>query len=302
MDRRLAATFVLLLCATGALFAVARVLAFEPFVEAWSFPVTAVSLVILALSVPAALWLAHSVSRPFRQLAVAAEDLGRGRFDVTVPESGVPEVREIGAALSGAARSFELRLREERLFLEQTSHVIRTPLTGIRLELEDLLQRSEDKDVQESVRLCVEQVEKLDRDADTVLALARDWIAAGQPLAELGVVARHMTDRWTSRMAGYDSDFRAFLHGDAAVQVIPGVVEQVLDQVLSVVVQHGFGAVRLTFTGADRMVQLVVVADGPDRPDDPRLQRARLFAETVGGTVDGVLFSPSGLKILLPGR
>lgn len=302
MDRRLTATFLLLLLAISAVFVAARTLAFQPYVEARPVPVLLGAAAILALALPAAMWLARSVTRPFRELAVAAEDLGRGRFDVSVPDSSVPEVREIGAALTCAARTFEWRMREQRHFLEQTSHTIRTPLTGIRLELEDLLQRSHDDQVRDSVRFCVEQVEKLDRDADTLLAWARNWTDAGQPLADLGTVAVHVTDRWAHHLADYDSEFRSFLHGDGAVQVNPGIVEQVLDQVLAVVIEHGHGAVQLSLTGADRMVCIEVTADGPALAEDPRLQRARLFAETVGGTVEGALFSRSGLQVLLPGR
>lgn len=302
MDRRLAATFVLLACATVALFSLARAAAFGPVLDLG--PVSGVVLAgaVLVVSVPLAMWTARSMSRPFRQLAVAAEDLGRGRFDVTVPRSSVPEVREIGAALEGAAHSFELRLREQKVFLERASHVIRTPLTGIRLELEDLLQRTDDPDVRDSVQFCVGQVEKLDHDAGTVLAWAREWTAAGQPVADLDRVARHVSARWADRMVDYDSEFRSFVDGDTAVEVVPGLVEQVLDQVLEVVLHHGYGTVRLSFTGLEAAIRVEVLADGPVLDDDLRLRNARMLAETLGGSMDGTLFSPSGLKILLPGR
>ena len=62
-------------------------------------PVALIGLALILLSAGAAFLLAQVLSRPFRELAVVADRLGNGRFDVTVPHYKVREAEEIAFAL-----------------------------------------------------------------------------------------------------------------------------------------------------------------------------------------------------------
>ena len=81
---------------------------------------------------------ARQLARPLEQLADAAGALGRGRFDLDLPKTRMPEAQAIGSALRTSAVQLESRIRRERSFSEQASHELRTPITTLRLELEDL--------------------------------------------------------------------------------------------------------------------------------------------------------------------
>ena len=73
-----------------------------------------VGAVILLLSVPLSFAFARALARPIQQLAVAAEEIGRGNLDVPLPRAGRGEVGAL-------ARAFAVMLRElkEKAQLEQ---------------------------------------------------------------------------------------------------------------------------------------------------------------------------------------
>jgi HAMP domain-containing protein len=73
-----------------------------------------VGALILLLSVPLSFAFARALARPIQQLAVAAEEIGRGNMDVPLPQAGRGEVGAL-------ARAFEVMLRElkEKAQLEQ---------------------------------------------------------------------------------------------------------------------------------------------------------------------------------------
>ena len=91
-------------------------------------------------------WLiGRSVARPVAQVSRAADALGRGDYDIRVPETGEREVRQLASSFNtmaseiGAARSALERQTREALaannakseFLTTMSHELRTPLNAI---------------------------------------------------------------------------------------------------------------------------------------------------------------------------
>ena len=97
----------------------------------------------LAASVGLAWYLSRRISGPMRQLAVAADRIADGRYDVDIPE--VQSDDEL-AHLADRFREMAARLAEaearERNFLMSVSHELRTPLTAIRGHVDALREGS----------------------------------------------------------------------------------------------------------------------------------------------------------------
>lgn len=251
--------------------------------------------------------IASALSSPFQRLAVAAGNLGRGRFDLELPKTRIPEARAISTALRSSALQLEDRVHRERDFAEHASHVLKTPLTGLRLELEDLTLRDDvPEDVKEAAARSLAAVDEVSAVAGELVELSRRGsLVAGSevPLVDL---ATQLAQRWADRLGVRSRTLTAAAEGNLALTYTPGPVEHVTDLLLADVVRRSTGAVRLVFHGEEAgqlrirvEVEGRATEDGEDTLD--RIGQARAVVESFGGRVLGE-HPADGIEVLLPRR
>ncbi len=134
-----------------------------------------ISLALLAglvIAVVVGVVAARRITRPLRRVAEAAERLGAGDRDVSLPVDGPAEVVGIAEAINVLARELSASESRQRDFLLSVSHELRTPLTAIRGYAEALA----DGVVTDAARTGVvigEESARLDRLVTDLLDLAR---------------------------------------------------------------------------------------------------------------------------------
>ena len=253
--------------------------------------------------------IASTLSAPFQRLALAAGALGRGRFDLELPRSRIPEALAISNALRTSALQLEDRVHRERDFAEHASHVLRTPLTGLRLELEELTLRDDvPDDVRAAAARGLASVESVSVVAGELVELTRRGsLVAGSelPLADL---ATQLAQRWADRLGVRNRTLTAAAEGDLSLAYTPGPVEHVTDLLLADVVRRGAGAVRIVFHGEEGgHLRIRVECEGrstetmPDGEPLDRISRVRSAVEALGGRVTGD-HPADGIEVLLPRR
>lgn len=253
---------------------------------------------------------ARALSSPFQKLALAAGALGRGRFDLDLPKTRIPEARAIAESLRTSALQLESRISRERAFAEHASHVLRTPLTSLRLELEDLTLRDDvPEDAKDAAVRCISSVDEVNTSAGELVALARRGSLVEGAEVTLHELARQLAQRWADRLAEERRQLSASAEGDLDLAFTPGPVEHILDLVLSDIVLGGRGPVKITFRGQDDHLKVTmpagVVPHRSRRRRGPQpgagLAEARLVAESQGGRISGD-GADADLEILLPRR
>ena len=105
------------------------------------------ALVMLILTV----FVVHRLIAPLRQLVQASDTLGQDRRTPPLAESGPPEVAEAARAFNRMSRRIQAALEQHQRMLAAVAHDLRTPLTRLRLRVEqvpdDVLRRKLQADV-----------------------------------------------------------------------------------------------------------------------------------------------------------
>jgi signal transduction histidine kinase len=250
---------------------------------------------------------ARLLSRPFSRLAGAAEQLGRGRFDLDLPRTRIPEARAIGQALLTSAGQLQERLASEQAFAEHASHVLRTPLTGMRIELEELAARDDvPADVRESAARSIGRIEAVDAVAGDLVSLARRSALVSGAEIPLRDLATACAQTWADALDEQDRALTAAVEGAIDITYTPGPVEHILDLLLTDVLRRGAGPVRLVFD-ADPEGHLRIDLSGGSTlrsvsaplADIP-ITQARAVVTALGGRMTGE--DPRKISILLPRR
>lgn len=247
---------------------------------------------------------ARWISAPFDRLAEAAAALGRGRFDLDLPETTIPEARAVAGALRVSAHQLEARLGRERTSFQSASHELRTPLTSLRLELEDLGTRPDlDPELAAGLDRGVAAVDQLQATVASLLELARHrsvMEGAEEPLAEL---AQRVADHWAEQLSDTGISVLASVQGDPQLPITPGPVEQALDQVLTRLRSGARDRVRLDFEADGTQLHIGVSAAA--RSDTSVVASGEPLSAVLtalGGRCAGDPFDQPGLRIWLPHR
>lgn len=137
----------------------------------------------LAASVLLSVRLARWVSRPLSALDVSARRLGEGALDERADVGGgPPEVRRLAATFNTMAARTEALVHGHRAVIADVSHQLRTPLAALRLRL-DVLRTDAEGDTAAELDAAQEEIARLSRLVDGLLAVARAEQATPRPAA-----------------------------------------------------------------------------------------------------------------------
>lgn len=148
----------------------------------------AVGLVLVLVGCILAVSLSNRILRPVAQATTAARRISETDLTQRIPAMGRDEIAALASTLNGMLERLEQAFETQRQFIDDVGHELRTPLTIVQGHLEQL--DDDPRQRAESVRLVLDEVERMGRLVGDLLVLARseqpdflDWGTAD--LAEL---------------------------------------------------------------------------------------------------------------------
>jgi signal transduction histidine kinase len=236
-----------------------------------------VAVVVLGVVALVGLALARSTTRPMRALEQATTAVARGDLEARAPtDQGPPEVRRLAASFNDMAARLGRLLEAQRAFVADASHQLRTPLTALRLRLENL-EATMPAAAAGDLGAAAAETGRLARLVDGLLALARAEAAPGRrEVVDLAAVVADRQAAWAPLAAEQDVELAVQPGPAAAVWAVPGAVEQVLDNLLENALRFApvGSSVELAVRQAEGWVELHVTDQGSGMPAD---QRERAF-------------------------
>ncbi|NHZ70098.1 MAG: HAMP domain-containing protein [Proteobacteria bacterium] len=221
---------------------------------------------------------ARSVTRSVEGLRGAAERIADGDLSARASIGDAPpELAALARAFDEMAARVEELVDSQRAFVADASHQLRTPLTALRLRLENLEAAATGDDL-DDIADVVFEAERLSRMVDQLLELSREGSTTTIEVDVVDVVG-HRVRLWEGPASEKEIALTMSIEDDApcSAAMVPDGLEQVLDNLLD-------NAIRYSPSGGSIVVTVERSADGgcsvrvrDDGPGVTEEDRQRLF-------------------------
>ena len=143
-----------------------------------------IAAVVLSLGMAAGWLIARQLALPLRRLEATAGEIAHGELDRRAPVEGTREQRSLARSFNAMTDRLSRALRAQQEFVADASHQLRTPLTGLRLRLEEVqVSANGSEPIGADLDAALNEVDRLSHTVDELLLLSsaggRDAPAGG---------------------------------------------------------------------------------------------------------------------------
>jgi len=264
----------------GVLLATTNDRAFTRTVRSQRAIIAAAMTILIAISVLLSLFLAQTIVRPLRRLALAAHRvrLGRSR-EVNVPRlpSRSDEIGLLARAVSDMSQSLRHRIDNIEAFAADVTHELKNPLASLRSAV-DGLDRVQDPDLREKLKAIVrEDVGRLDRLIGDISEAARtdaELARATFERVDLGPLMEQLVHSWEARRETGDARlaFARPRKDTAAVMGKPDRLARAINAIIDNAVSFSppGGLVEIAVARVGDEVRIRIDDEGPGVPPEAR--------------------------------
>jgi len=245
----------------------------------WGFR-AALAVLVLAAAAAIGAIAARRITAPLRELNGMASKFSDGDLTARSQVTGPPETQTLARTLNQGAERLDTLVASQRIFVADASHQLRTPLTALRLSLDNIADGTDDEFVREDVEQATAEVVRMSRLVNGLLVLARAEakVTAAEPLSLRDIVDERLSVwRPAADERGVTIALRGSGGADGRLLVLasPGHLDQVLDNVLSNALEVSPDGGTITVRAEPRGEEMeLTVADGGPGMSDAEKSRA----------------------------
>jgi two-component system sensor histidine kinase ChvG len=223
--------------------------------------ILAVFAAAFAVTVLMSVYLAGTIARPIRRLAIAAERVRQGRSRATIPDFSHrrDEIGDLSSALGEMTRALSERLEAIESFAADVAHEIKNPLTSLRSAIETVARISDPAQQRRLMALVLDDIQRLDRlisDISSASRLDAELARAEPAPIDLARLLGALVE--VHHAAGDADQPRLQLDADPRAGLVVAGLEDRMVQVF-----HNLLANALSFSPPGGEIRLVAVRIGP---------------------------------------
>lgn len=216
-----------------------------------------IGLIVLGLGLFAGVLIAAQIGRPIGRLEEVARRFAHGDLRARAELEGSREQRSLARSFNEMTDRIARLLRAQRDFVADASHQLRTPLTGLRLRLEEAKAIGSGPEVAE-IDAAIAEVDRLSHTVEELLLLSRagerETVAAAVDLEE---IAGSALDRWRANATdkGIELEHRASGSPELAWAARPDI-ERALDALLENALRYSPAGTTVTIVSSPGRIEV----------------------------------------------
>lgn len=216
--------------------------------------------VVLIFGLAVGALIARRIARPLDRLDATARRIADGDLERRAPVEGTTEQRSLARSFNSMTGRLAQALHAQRQFVADASHQLRTPLTGLRLRLEEARAESRDEAARDEIDHGIREVDRLSAMVEELLALSRagEMGAVETESLDLGEQADAAGRRWAgpAREGGVDLSVR---HGNGAlpVKASRAALERALDALVENAIRYSPRGSRVEIVAGNGAVDVL---------------------------------------------
>jgi signal transduction histidine kinase len=219
--------------------------------------------VVLLLALAAGALIARQIAQPIRRLDRAARQVAQGDLDTAVAVEGSSEQRSLGRTFNEMTQRIKRLLRVQQDFVADASHQLRTPLTGLRLRLENLAaRRADDEETAAELAASMGEIDRLSQIVDELLILSRagEHELPGERV-DLAAAAARAAERWHRSAQEHGVAIETSGNGSATAWCAGADLDRSIDALVENALRYSPAGSTVTIVAAPGRVE--VLDQGP---------------------------------------
>lgn len=217
--------------------------------------------VVLLLGLAVGWVIARRIARPLDRLDATARQIADGDLERRARVEGTSEQRSLARSFNTMTSRLGQALQAQRQFVADASHQLRTPLTGLRLRLEEARAESRDPAARAEIDHGIAEVDRLSAMVEELLVLSRageaDALAEAETV-DLGVAADAARRRWEgpARDGGVDLAVR-HTNGALPARCSPTALERAVDSLVENAIRYSPTGSAVEIVAGDGVVEVL---------------------------------------------